>query len=260
MQVRFYKALWGMESMPVPEAIEKISAAGYDGFETPLATFQEVRNLGLNLPGISMLFPLDLEGLRIGIEASVDADAEMINVHAGHDWWSFDEGCRFWEGGLRLVEQCPIPVTFETHRGRLLFDPSSTAAYLHKFPELRITADFSHWTCVCESLLGDQQDALELAISRTSLLHARVGHEEGPQVPDPRTDRWLPYVEAFEKWWDQIHQAHLNRGETVMRIDPEFGPPNYMWTNPKDDTPVSDLWDVCLWMKNRLTSRFGKGS
>ena len=27
-------------------------------------------------------------------------------------------------------------------------------------------------------------------------VHCRVGYEEGPQVPDPRTEQWMPYTEV----------------------------------------------------------------
>lgn len=52
------------------------------------------------------------------------------------------------EGGLG------VSVSHETHRGRALFNPFITAHLLNKFPTLYITADWSHWTVVCERLLA----------------------------------------------------------------------------------------------------------
>jgi sugar phosphate isomerase/epimerase len=256
MRVAFYKALWGMEGTPVGDSLERIAAAGYEGFETPLNNVQEAWKLGARLPAIAMLFETDPDNLKRNLNAAAEAGAEAVNIHAGKDWWSFDHGAEFFEQALKAVEEVKLPVTFETHRGRLLFEPQSTAKYLQKFPELKITADFSHWTCVCESMLDDQRDQLNLAIGRTHLIHARVGHEEGPQVPDPRSERWNRYVEKFEGWWDAVKAAHESRNESVLRVDPEFGPPNYMWTNPADGKPVADLWDVCLWMRDRLRTRW----
>ena len=43
-----------------------------------------------------------------------------------------------------------VPVVFETHRTRLLYAPWTTARYCEAIPELRITADFSHFTTVAE--------------------------------------------------------------------------------------------------------------
>jgi sugar phosphate isomerase/epimerase len=256
MAVEFYKALWGMDGS-LAEQLRQIKDARYDGFETavPIASDGSLAKAAgdAGLGYIGMLFLTDVDSLNKGIEAAQELGAKKINVHAGKDWWSYQQGCLFFEAALELIEASGATVCFETHRGRLLFDPSSTAAYLRKFPNLRLTADFSHWTCVCESMLGDQGESLELAISRTAHLHARVGHEEGPQVGDPRAPEWQGHVERFEAWWDAVREA---QGDQVLTVDPEFGPPNYMPTLPNTREPVADLWDVCLWMKDRLKARW----
>jgi hypothetical protein len=256
MRIAFYKSLWGMEDIPLPEALEKIAKAGYDGFEAPLPKVEEAWELGVREPFIAMLFEEEPESFGANLQRAGEVGAEAVNVHAGKDWWTFEQGCAFFDRVLPMVAAQKLPVTFETHRGRLLFEPQSTANYLRRYPQLRLTADFSHWTCVCESLLRDQNDAIDRAIAQSSLIHARVGHEEGPQVPDPRVPQWARQVEQFEEWWDRIKAEHEKRGEAVLRVDPEFGPPNYMWSNPADGLPLADLWDVCLWMRDRLQTRW----
>lgn len=256
MQVQYYKAFWGM-SEPMPARIDRILAAGYFGFETAVGEVLAARKEGYKTPAIGMLYLEDVDALRKGLDQAGEAKVEAVNVHAGKDWWDFDRGSKFFEGALRAVADSGLTVTFETHRARLLFEPQSTMAYLKRFPELRITADFSHWTCVCSSMLQDQPEALALAIERTALIHARVGHEQGPQVPDPRSATWEPYVKRFEAWWDLIKKAHEARGETVLRVDPEFGPPHYMWTDPDhNDRPLADLFDVCLSTMLRLKEKW----
>lgn len=257
MTVEFYKSFWGMDALPVVERVERCLAAGFDGVEAALPELREVRAAGLNVPAVAMLFVEDPEALRVGLEGAAEVGAVAVNVHAGKDWWDFQHGCGFFEAALDAVTASGLTVCFETHRGRLLYDARSAAAYLRRFPQMRVTADFSHWTCVSESMLRDQEDSVRIAIEQTGHVHARVGFEEGPQVPDPRTERWRPYVERFEEWWDAIHEAHVARGEAVMRVDPEFGPPNYLWTDPSDhDRPVADLFEVCVWMKDRLKTRW----
>ena len=58
-------------------------------------------------------------------------------------------------------------------------------------------------------------------------IHMRVGYDHGPQVPDPRAPKWLPYTEGHERWWDAIHKAAEARGDTEVTVTTEFGPPNY---------------------------------
>ncbi len=260
MQVRFHKALWGFESEPLPSLLDRIANSGYAGFECPLAAVAEGHDLvrESELEFIAMSFPQEVETLRRDLDAAHDLGAVMLNVHAGMGYWPWEKGAAFFAEALRAVEGSPVPVAFETHRGRLLFEPQSTAAYLREFPDLWLTADFSHWTCVCESLLQGQEEEVELAISRTRLIHARIGHEEGPQVTDPRAPEWHAQVDAFMGWWARMGEAAKARGEEVLRIDPEFGPPNYMPTLPFTGQPVADLWEVCQWTRDRLRSALAR--
>lgn len=85
-----------------------------------------------------------------------------------------------------------------------MFTPKATARVLKLFPDLKITADFSHFTCVCESMLSDQQEDLDLIKSRALHVHGRVGFEEGPQVPHPAAPEYAQYLQQFEAWWDEM--------------------------------------------------------
>ena len=76
------------------------------------------------------------------------------------------------------------------------------------------------------------------------------------QVPDPRVLQWEKHVQAFEAFWDRIRSAHEKRGARVLTVDPEFGPPHYMGTDPATGKPLADLWAVSLWMRDRLKARW----
>ena len=121
---------------------------------------------------------------------------------------------------------------------------------------MRLCCDFSHWCCATESLLHHSTAELELAIGRCIHVHARVGYEEGTQVPDPAAPEYARQLEAHEGWWDRIWQAHKARGEAFMTLTPEFGPPGYLHTLPYTNVPVADLDKVCQWMADRQVSRF----
>jgi hypothetical protein len=122
-------------------------------------------------------------------------------------------------------------------------------------PDLKLAADFSHWCCVHESLLEDQEPALASAIQRSFHLHARVGHPEGPQVSDPRAPEWQPAVEAHLAWWQRIVDHRRRDGAELLTVCPEFGPPDYMPTLPYTRQPVADLWELNCHMKRLLESR-----
>jgi hypothetical protein len=119
---------------------------------------------------------------------------------------------------VEATKQVPFPVNFETHRGRLLFEPMSTVQYLTDLPHLFLAGDYSHWTCVTESMLGGFAKQMEIVFQRTRHIHARVGFEEGPQVPDPRVPMWNGYVPKFEAMWDKVATHRKGTGVHLLLI------------------------------------------
>ena len=117
----------------------------------------------------------------------------FINSHSGNDCWSGDQQRAFFTAALACEAETGATVCHQLHRGRILFNPRDTRVNLEAFPGLKICADYSHWVNVCERLPNDQPAAFRLAAERCLHLHARVGYEHGPQVPDPRA----PEAERF---------------------------------------------------------------
>jgi hypothetical protein len=83
-------------------------------------------------------------------------------------------------------------------------------------PQARITADFLHWCNVSESLIEQQEEAVEMGISRAIHIHARVGYCESAQVPDPRIENWQPELNAHVSWWDRIIDRQVKAGTQVF--------------------------------------------
>ena len=86
--------------------------------------------------------------------------------------------------------------------------------------------------------------------------HCRVGYDNGPQVCDPRAPEWLPYMEGHERWWDAIWHASKKRGDSVVTMIAEHGPPNYQQTCPYSREPLAHIWDVNHWIHLRRQKRF----
>jgi hypothetical protein len=127
--------------------------------------------------------------------------------------------------------------------------------YMDTIPELRITFDVSHWCNVSESLLEDQQETLDLTLSRVDHIHARIGHPEGPQVNDPRAPEWESALKAHFSWWDKVVEAKKKAGERLTVLT-EFGPPDYMPTLPYTRDPLSDQWAINVHMLQLLRKRY----
>ena len=73
-----------------------------------------------------------------------------VNAHAGDDTWTMQQHLAFFEQALQLHERVlagsGISVSYETHRGRSLSTPAVGLQLMERFPNLRLTADLSHWS------------------------------------------------------------------------------------------------------------------
>jgi sugar phosphate isomerase/epimerase len=261
MKLLIFKALWGLTES-LPEQVERVAAAGYDGFELwpeqhdisrqNLITLAQSYNLKM-IVGTSLQTQAEIEPK---LKQLAEFEPVCINVHSGRDTMSRDEGCSFFEEALRVESQISAAVGHETHRGRILFTPWDTAYYLSQFNKLKITADYSHWVNVCERLPEDQAMALKVANHAVVHIHGRVGYEEGPQVPDPSAPEYAAQLEWHEMQWQQIKTFREQNGHDILTFTPEYGPPNYLHTLPHTNVPVADLWTVCLWAAERARQQF----
>jgi len=261
MKVNFVKSLWGMIQGQTPDdKLRLIRQAGYDGVEGDLPDMDPTAWKDLcgkhSLNYVAMIFAADGPTFVADLRKAARYGPVLVNCHSGRDKMTFEEGCAFFETALKAEADVGIPVAHETHRHRLFYAPWTTVRYLERFPDLKITADYSHWCVVCESLLVDLGDLLAATYPRAIHIHGRIGHEEGPQVPDPRAPEYARCVEAHERWWDAIRDAQQHAGADMLTFDPEFGPWGYMPCLPYTRQPVADLWDLCLWTADRIRKRW----
>lgn len=179
-----------------------------------------------------------------------------INCHSGRDFFSMEDNAMFINYTEKVAASTGITICHESHRSRILFAAHVAAAYIKKYPSLRLTLDISHWCNVHESLLHDQEETVALALTRVDHVHARIGHPEGPQVNDPRAPEWEATVKRHLEWWDAVVQHKINNGSNRLTILTEFGPPDYMPTLPYTRQPVADQWAINAYMMQLLRKRY----
>jgi len=264
MRLRIARSKWDFDDTPLDRFLATIAAAGFDASDIHIPSLRETPEETEALHarhGIALVAMITSEGRTPGEHcASLAARFALaarcapvhINCHTGKDTFSTEENLAVLREAGALSRRYGIPVSHETHRGRATFSAPATRELLRAMPELRLTADFSHWCCVHESLLEDQPEAVALAIERSDYIHARVGHAEGPQVSDPRAPEWSAEVEAHERWWRRIAGARRAEGREELYVCPEFGPAPYMSLLPHSRAPVADLWEITLYMKAML--------
>ncbi len=194
-----------------------------------------------------------------GVTRALEAGASFATCLTGSDSWALTRAIDYFGRAHELARERGLFVAFETHRGRPTFNPWNTRDILRALPELRLTCDLSHWCVVCERLVDDEE-ALELALSRARHAHARVGYAQGPQVPDPRAPEHRGDLERHEGWWTRIWHHARARGDAVVTMTPEFGPDGYLHAAPFTREPVGDLGDINRWMAVRLRETFARFS
>lgn len=267
MRIGYFCTVWG-NTLPFSEFCERVQKAGFDGVEMDLPPSKAeaaervgiLRDHGLRFIGqywqsLETDFSRNQASYHRHLDQLVAANPELINAQTGKDFFTLEQNLELVYLAHNISAEASIPIIHETHRGKFLFNLPIFAAALQQVPGIQITFDASHWCNVHESLLDDQQQALQSAIRAARHIHARVGHPEGPQVNDPRAPEWDAALNAHLTWWDAIVAHHRSR-KLHLTITPEFGPAPYMPEMPHTRKPLASQWDVNLYMMRLLRDRY----
>jgi len=263
--IKYYYPAWGMEYLPMEEFLRLVKTSGFDGVEIALDPEKDHLNRVWKLfraYELDMLVqhpfargntPQELLDDYTGkLERLMDLQPVTVNCHTGRDYYSVAVNRRFIEEASLLSRKHGVAVTHEIHRGRFSFCTALIGDYLAAFPDLALTADFSHWCVVSESLLEDQQATMEKVIPHCSHIHARVGHAQGPQVPHPEDPGYARELDAHLRWWKEILFCHELRGRKELTITCEFGPPPYLQTLPFGGAAIGSQHEMNMSMKKYL--------
>ena len=240
MKVLYVKTLWGvtveMGNAPggYSRLFAKIKSEGFNAIETPVwmvenpVEFTKAREeAGLDYvamvntctwtPGSGVgVFNLNpsqklldhLKSLGEQLELAKALKPLLVNAHSGCDLWPMKTSREYFAEALKIESSLGLMICHETHRGRILYNPWVTRDLCREFPQLKLTADLSHFVCVAERVFSEaDEDWAEVMVEvarATKHIHARVGYAQGPQVPDPRAPEYSSALSSHERWWDQI--------------------------------------------------------
>jgi hypothetical protein len=271
-------SLWGFKG-DLACAISTAARHGFDGLEANL------RHPALaSLPAAAVRDHLDAAGQRLVIELLTGDDyvprldctpdqhlAELeqqfaqaqsleplrVSVLTGSDSWPWPRQLAFWRQALELAAGCSWPVSFETHRSRSFYSPWLLQPFLETFPELRLTADLSHWCAVAERLMTPELEPVQAMADRVDHIHARVGHDQGPSVGHPFAPEWDDALVAHRRCWQLFARARSSASRGPFTITPEFGPDGYLPQLPFTRQPVADLLEInaamASWLRHDVT-------
>jgi sugar phosphate isomerase/epimerase len=276
MKIKIFKTLWG-HTGSLDDAIVSCRKYDFDGIEgqppdttsgrhqftksleaAGLDYIAEICTAGSYVPDRQAAPADHLNSFRHQAQAALECTPLFLTVIAGCDAWDTGQSVDFFGEAIALAENLGVTAAFETHRSRSFFNPWTTRDILRQLPALKLTCDFSHWCVVCERLIGTEPEVLALCAARAHHVHARVGYDQGPQVPHPAAPEFHSPLAAHEQWWSQIWHSQLSRGMPVSTLTPEFGPDGYLQCRPFTGEPAADLAEINAWMAARQRQRFEK--
>jgi len=269
MEIKYICPHWGSSDLVFEDFAKKVIDAGYDGIEMSLPEdlkekeliVKTIKDNGLlfiaqHWETVTTDFEAHKKEYRRRIENLASSKPLFINSQTGRDFFSFDQNSELIKMGIDTANKFGIKLLHETHRGKFSFAAHVVAYFIQKIPELRLSFDVSHWCNVAESFLEDQKKNVDLAISRVDHIHSRIGFPEGPQIPDPRVPEWQEAVQIHLSWWEKIVERNRKEGKEIFTITSEFGPFPYMTIMPYTQQPISNQWDINVYMMNLLKEKF----
>lgn len=271
MELKILCPQWGQTHLDAEAYFEKVKKAGYDGVDTWVPEDRVERKAFIRLLGE---YDMDMvshqhqangnninefcKSFEYYLSLSLESNPILINSHSGRDYFTLEQQLKLIDVAENFGIKNNIRIAHETHRGRIGFGPVNARELFKLRPNMKITADLSHWVCVTESYLENFREEVDEAVIRTEHIHARVGFAEGPQIPDPRSPFWKDEVDFFMQLWKRMIDYQRSIGAEVLTITPEFGPSPYMWTSPKDNSPLADQWDINVFMQDLLREHFSQ--
>ncbi len=272
--IKFLCPRWGFENVPWDEFLKQVKDAGFAGIEW--FPFGEPRDDARVLELLAF-YELDFAIVMAVIDPYKDVDTYLQKLEDDLDalmqirnefkkplFFSAQTGREFFDKYQidkclticnQMEDKYQTPIYQETHRNKWSYAAHVVAPVLARNPDLKLTFDVSHWFCVSESLLEDQQNAVNSAIKHAKHIHARVGSTQASQVWDPAYPEYEEVLNAHLKIWDEwIAQMRFN--QRPITITPEFGPAPYLVKGDRTTSLRDEQWRLNLWMKDLLQNRY----
>ena len=268
-----YQSLWAMErrrpdglEWSLEEKLTMIRDAGFDGAGVRFVDPAYARDVTgfLRANGMSwqaQCYPQSVGDLAPILELVGELGADHVNLQPDVRPYRLSECVPYIEGWRRLAREAGIPVHVETHRDRMTTELFFTLKLLDCFPDLRLTADLSHYVVGREfawPVAPENHAMMHRLLDNTWGIHGRVASREQVQVQIgfPQHQGW---VELFMGWWEYGMRSWRRRAGPNAKLTylVELGPPTYAMTGV-DGYVLSDRWQESLTMMRMVRELWAK--
>lgn len=261
-RLRVQHSLWSLIKLPMNETewtldekFSRVKAAGFEAVECWLTDENEQETkAALEQHGLRLILghrPYKIEDTKSTVERALRLGADFIFAQPGTAFHSQEEIARLVTEGRRIANENGLAYFVETHRNNFTENLPQTLQLIERVPDIRFTADLSHFVVVGEFYGWEAEGALERmapVLERASHVHGRISN--GEQVQVDVGDGSGDTAQFFVRLWTHIMRTWKQNAVAgdVLPFTSELGPPRYAITLP-DGREFSDRWTQSLVMK-----------
>jgi hypothetical protein len=261
------QSMWAMErrhtdgrEWSLDEKLTMIRDAGFDGVSVGLADRETAARIASFVKAHGMIveamcYPATLDELKPTLERVAEFGANHVNLQPNARPYRLEDCIPLLEGWRRLGEEAGVKVFIETHRDRMTTDLFFTLHLLDCFPDMKLTADLSHFLVGREFAVpvsAENHAYMHRVLDNSWAFHGRVASREQVQV-EISFPCHKPWVDLFMDWWGYGFRSWRRRAaaDDVLSFTCELGPKPYAIVG-RDGNDLSDRWQEALQMKDMI--------
>jgi hypothetical protein len=192
----------------LPQIIDALRAAGVEAVQSRAP--QPFLEAGFRATGLARV--MTAGDADVFAQRGAELGLDFTTVQLGDGLESVADGERLVGDLLEAAVRRGHALHLETHRGTITQDMRRTLDLVARFPDLRFTADLSHWYTGLEMTFGDfagKLDRLSPVFARVRSIHGRIGDSGCIQVGmsvDPDREA----ITHFSEMWRRCCRGFLD--------------------------------------------------
>ena len=266
MALKVYQSLWatelrkpGVVEKPVGERFERVHEAGFDGMAIDLGAMDieaarrivpEFRRTGLK--GLLTAFPRSIDDLRPALHLAKEIGSPFVIVIGQVMPLAVSDMVEVIRAWLKISVEEGLPIQFETHRNCITNDLFSTLLLMDAVPEMRLSADLSHYVVdreMMQPISAEYQAYVTRILDRSDSFQGRVANRCQVQLPLHFRQHRI-WIDTFRDWWTRgfasWRKRNLAGADCIFLC--ELGPRDYAITGA-DGEELSDRGSEALLLK-----------
>ena len=268
-----YQSLWAMErrrpdghEWELDEKLRMIRDAGFDGcgvrfIDPPFARQVTSFLAAHNMTWQAQCYPRSVDELKPVLALVRELGADHLNLQADVRPYTLAECVPYIEGWRGLAAEAGVELHIETHRDRMTTDLFFTLHLLDHFPDLRFTADISHYVVGREfawPIAAENHAMIHRILDNSWGIHGRVASREQIQV-QLNFPAAPGLGAAFHGLVGIRHPvlAQARGPDETLTFLCELGPSPYAIT-AADGYELSDRWQEAIQMKEMIRALWAR--